>query len=226
MPFVTFKGTSTGSIQREINVVNTQRLLVLEHDSNNDQTLLLHHNNYPLSCIYAVQDKAWMDEKLMIVWVEKVEKVYTKTINRTTLLILDVFRGHMTSKVRRAIELCNTIIVYIPGGYTSKLQTMDVGLNKPFKTAVHDSYTAWFKTNHIAQRHEQQRLQQEHPDNIIPLVKVKQKKHNVSEWIAISWYNNIKIEEIINTWRHIGFINNNEQAINNNNEIENNDNVI
>ena len=31
------------------------------------------------------------------------------------------------------IELLNTILAWIPGGYTWKLQPLDVGLNRPFK---------------------------------------------------------------------------------------------
>jgi hypothetical protein len=34
----------------------------------------------------------------------------------------------------------------VPGGYTSRLQVMDVGLNKPFKDRVRDQYDEWFMT--------------------------------------------------------------------------------
>lgn len=109
-PFVIFKGTENGTIAREINDVNNHRSILLENNNNNELVLRQHQqNDFPISNIYGVQNKAWMDEKLMLFWVERVWKVYTESINRPTLLILDVFRGHMTSKVKRSIELCGTI---------------------------------------------------------------------------------------------------------------------
>jgi hypothetical protein len=55
-----------------------------------------------------------------------------------TMLILDEMSAHMTTDVRNAIAVCDTHLVLIPGGYTSKLQVMDVGFNKPFKNHYRD----------------------------------------------------------------------------------------
>ena len=49
----------------------------------------------------------------------------------------------MTKKVMAAIEDCGSAIDFIPAGYTSKLQTMDVGLNKPFKDYLREKYEEW-----------------------------------------------------------------------------------
>ena len=60
-----------------------------------------------------------------------------------TLLILDSAGAYLTSDVRRALADLNTVLVIIPGGYTSKLQPMDVGANKPWKDRVRGAVEDW-----------------------------------------------------------------------------------
>jgi DDE superfamily endonuclease len=79
-----------------------------------------------------VQDRAWMDEILMLEWIKKVVKPATQH-NRFSYLILDECHSHLTVKVKAAFASCNTELDLILAGYTSRLQLMDVGTNKPFK---------------------------------------------------------------------------------------------
>ena len=53
---------------------------------------------------------------------------------------MDVFTAHMTRKVKEALSNCGTAIEYVPGGFTPKLQVMDVGINKPFKGAYRQQF--------------------------------------------------------------------------------------
>ena len=39
----------------------------------------------------------------------------------------------MTSKVLQALSKLNTTVLFIPAGYTAKLQVLDIGINIPFK---------------------------------------------------------------------------------------------
>jgi DDE superfamily endonuclease len=79
---------------------------------------------------FAVQKSAWMDEEMMLKWIEKVWSLSTLAKRGyMTYLFLDECQSHMTSAVARACQSCNTEINIIPGG---KLQAMDVVLNKPF----------------------------------------------------------------------------------------------
>jgi DDE superfamily endonuclease len=61
--------------------------------------------------------------------------------NKIVYLILDECQSQLTAEVRKAFPDCNTEMDLIPGGYTSRLQPMDVGLNKPFKGYVNDNFT-------------------------------------------------------------------------------------
>jgi transposase-like protein len=125
-PFLIFKGKNnrSGHIKRELNK----------------------KSGLPDQMEYGVQDRAWMDEILMLEWIEKVWRPATQH-NRFSYLILDECRSHLTVKVKAAFASCNTELDLIPAGYTSRLQPMDVGTNKPFKGYVSDSFTDWLIVN-------------------------------------------------------------------------------
>jgi DDE superfamily endonuclease len=62
-------------------------------------------------------------------------------------LILDSFVVHMTSKVREAFSRSKTEIDYVPEGFTSRLQVMDVGVNKSFKIYIRVAFDDWLVAN-------------------------------------------------------------------------------
>src|SRR5215469_12095450 len=63
--------------------------------------------------------------------------------NPKSLLVLDSFRGHITDPVKRRFTEKNTDIAVIPGGCTSKLQPLDVSLNRPFKNNIRKLWADW-----------------------------------------------------------------------------------
>ncbi len=76
---------------------------------------------------------------------------------------------------------------FVLGGYTSKLQVLDVGVNKPFK-------------DYIKQCYEELMVQNFEVRNVSRL--------DVAKWIQEAW-GRVTIETIRNTWSSIGFINTN-----------------
>ena len=50
--------------------------------------------------------------------------------------MLDSFSAHITPAVKKKLKEINTVLVVVPGGCTSKVQPLDVCLNKPFKSYV------------------------------------------------------------------------------------------
>jgi hypothetical protein len=136
-PFLIFKGSTgrSGRIALELRRVATEQ----------ETSTTGECGGFPLSNFYAVQANAWMDTPTMLEWVAKVWKPWTLSKHGApTMLILDEMSAHMTTDVRNAIAECNTHLGLIPGGYTSKLQVMDVGYNKPFKNHYRDFYDEWF----------------------------------------------------------------------------------
>lgn len=90
----------------------------------------------------------------------------------------------MTTAVCAAIADCNTELEIIPGGYTSKLQVMDVSLNKPFKDRVRDQVEDFILNEPIGS---------------------KPTRQIVSHWISRSW-NCIPPLFVQNGWRKAGYL--------------------
>lgn len=176
-PFLIWKGSTgrSGRILVHMKKVAAQQQITLEGS----------FEGFPLSSFYSVQPKAWMDSVRMLEWIEKVWKPWTATKNgKPTLLVMDEFSAHMTTAVRNAIADCGSYYELIPGGYTSKLQAMDVGLNKPFKNHIRDQYDDWC-------------LNRDETTTTKPL------RTDVSQWVHESWHS-IESAVISNTWHHIG----------------------
>ena len=119
-PLMVFKGKPNGRIQRAF-------------------------GTYPVGCFYAVQERAWMDERVMLMWVELVLIPYVETAppGIIPLLFLDSYRCHMMASVVTKINDLGVEVVHIPGGCTSLCQPVDVGVNKPFKNKVRGFWQTW-----------------------------------------------------------------------------------
>jgi hypothetical protein len=100
---------------------------------------------YPPGHHYRCQDNAWMDERVMIAWVDDVLKPYVKNApdHVIPLLILDSYRCHMMASVVTRIQELGVEVKHIPGGCTSLCQPVDVGFNKPFKDRVRRQWMSW-----------------------------------------------------------------------------------
>ena len=81
---------------------------------------------YPPGHFYACQKNAWMDERVMLFWAEKVLKPHVESAPEHVipLLILDSYRCHMMSSVVQAIQEMGVEVTHIPGGCTSLCPSM------------------------------------------------------------------------------------------------------
>ena len=79
---------------------------------------------YPQGIIYACQDNAWMDERVMLMWVDMVLKPYVNTApdDMVPILFLNSYRCHMMNSVVKAIQDLGVEVKHIPGGCTSLCQ--------------------------------------------------------------------------------------------------------
>jgi hypothetical protein len=146
--------------------------------------------NFPPGAHYAVQKNAWMDERVMIMWVEAVLEPYVKTApdGVRPLLFLDSYRCHMMASVVQRVQELGVEVQHIPGGCTGVCQPVDVGIGKPFKNRVANCWEAWMI--------EKGGLNEE---------KTKTpSREEVSEWVIKS-IGSIGTNIIRNSWRHRGF---------------------
>ena len=96
--------------------------------------------NIPAGFIVKTQEKAWMDDDLMKVWVEDIwiKHVGAERQKRldSKIRTFDAFAAHLTDDVESQLLEAKTDTLAIPAGCTSKCQPMDVCLNKPFKAIL------------------------------------------------------------------------------------------
>jgi hypothetical protein len=97
--------------------------------------------NYPRGIVYACQEKAWMDERVILMWLESVLQPYVSKAPEhiVPILFLDSYRCHMMSSVVNKIHELGVI----PGGCTDHCQPVDIGVNKPFKDRIREQWVSW-----------------------------------------------------------------------------------
>ncbi len=88
---------------------------------------------------------------------------------------------HETAAIKEALGNHGTKVLYIPRGFTSLLQVLDFGVNKPFKHYMNQQFETFMLSN---------------GQNIERL--------HIIRWVIGSW-ERIKTETITNTWRSIGY---------------------
>lgn len=157
-PFIIFKGKSNGRISRE----------------------WTGETSFPSDCMYAVQEKAWIDEKTFLEWVHKVWSPFTFR-KKSSYLLMDECTVHLMGSCLHAIQNCGTEIDFIVRGYTSKLQVCDVGVNKPFKDYVKQHYEHFMIVENGR----------------------KAKRIDVANWISKAW-SKINADSIVHTWKSVG----------------------
>ena len=128
-PVVIFKGKKGGRIKREF-------------------------TRYNPGAFYAVQEKAWMDEKVMQFWIDKILKPYLQTAPQGVrpLLLLDSYRCHHMKSILENLSDAGTQTKHIPGGCTGFCQPIDVGVTKPLKDRVRHSWEDWIMAQGITTR--------------------------------------------------------------------------
>lgn len=90
---------------------------------------------------------------------------------------------HLKADCTSPIQECGTSIDYILAGYTSKLQVMDVGLNKPFKDYLRECFEL--------------RMMRDATSTV--------SREDVSKWVERAW-GRITEQQIINTWNKVGIV--------------------
>jgi len=81
------------------------------------------------------------------------------------------FKAHVTESTKRLDTKLKTHLAVIPGGLTSRLQPLDVSVNKSFKGFMHEEWAKWTEapTHHVT-----------------PAGRVKRPSiSNVYEWVKI-----------------------------------------
>jgi DDE superfamily endonuclease. len=148
-------------------------------------------NNFPVGGHYKVQDNAWMDERLMLVWVEEVLRPWAEEApdGIVPFLLLNSYRCHMADAVKRLMDEIGVEYQYIPGGSTGLCQPVDVGINKPFKDRMIRKWEQFLMDD----REEEVRGKIPSPSREV-----------LSQWVIDS-LNNMDAQLVKNAWNGPGF---------------------
>ena len=99
----------------------------------------------------------------MLEWINLVWKPATE--GKRALLFQDSFSAHVTNAVKKRFKEINTVPIIIPVGYTSKIQSLNVSPNKPFKAFARTHWSDYIMT--------QADRQQKNQPNHVPLPEVR-----------------------------------------------------
>ena len=84
------------------------------------------------------------DGDLMKKWIIQIWIKHTQ--HRKALLVMDSFHAHCAEDIQELLASANSEVAFIPGGCTSKLQPLDVSLNKPFKAICRKSFSTFCRS--------------------------------------------------------------------------------
>ena len=86
------------------------------------------------------QEKAWCNQEIMKEWIStKWANPFKIPIGQNCdgkILIADVHRAQQTDSVKKLLKKHKTSLLNVPLGCTSRVQVVDVLINKPFKDEV------------------------------------------------------------------------------------------
>nr|AHN53440.1 DDE superfamily endonuclease [Nuttalliella namaqua] len=147
----------------------------------------------PRGVVVHIHDKGWMDENGMRLWIDKVwSKRPGGLLKKSSLLVLDQFRAHITETTKKNFKEVKTQIAVIPGGLTSQLQPLDVAINKPFKVLMREEWNTWMAAgNH----------------DLTPTGRMKRPTiTQVCEWVKRSW-DSVKEDIVVKSFKKCGISN-------------------
>ena len=159
-PYIIFKGARNGKIAKKL-------------------------TKFPKTMAYACQPKAWMDEKCMLDWVDRVLKPHLNQAPSWVkpLLFLDAYRCHMMTSVVGSIQNLGCQVEHIPAGCTCVGQPVDVGFNKPLESEMRDLFESWMMADLI------------HNQYIKPPT-----RRQIVDWLAES-LGKMRTQTVRNAWR-------------------------
>ena len=108
--------------------------------------------DFPNTFHVTQNEKHWANETTVLQFLDHIIIPYVKDIrgslaapDQRALLIFDVFRGHMTAKVKEKLNINNIGFVLVPPNLTNLFQPLDVSVNKASKTVIKNCYSKFYR---------------------------------------------------------------------------------
>ncbi|CAI7814221.1 unnamed protein product [Closterium sp. NIES-54] len=105
--------------------------------------------DFPADVAMACYENGWMDSPGVVRWLEEGVKPFLKPRfgrhAKSSMLVLDSYRGHLTEEVKEKLHEMKCVPAIIPSGCTAEVQPLNVYINKSFKASVRQQYQRWFE---------------------------------------------------------------------------------
>uniref|UniRef100_K7G368 DDE-1 domain-containing protein n=1 Tax=Pelodiscus sinensis TaxID=13735 RepID=K7G368_PELSI len=99
---------------------------------------------FPKTVYVRVHPKGWIDEALMLDWLQTVgAKRPGGLMRKWSVIVLDAFHCHRMPSIKKMLQHDKTDLAIIPGGMTKMLQPLDVIVNMPMKDALCRKWNTW-----------------------------------------------------------------------------------
>ncbi|CAI7771391.1 unnamed protein product [Closterium sp. NIES-54] len=99
--------------------------------------------------VVSCHENGWMDANGVIQWLEECVKPFLKPgfgrHARSSMVVLDSYRDHLTEAVKEKFRELNCVPAIIPSGCTAEVQPLDVSINNSFKVSVRQQYQKRFQ---------------------------------------------------------------------------------
>ena len=104
--------------------------------------------------------KHWSTENTMVAYIENIIVPYVEKVRddlgdpeKAALVVMDNFKGQVTSKVTALLECHNIHSCILPSNTTDVMQPMDISVNKPAKAFLKNKFEAWYASEVMKQFH-------------------------------------------------------------------------
>ncbi|CAI7770662.1 unnamed protein product, partial [Closterium sp. NIES-54] len=105
--------------------------------------------DFPADVAVACHENGWMDSPGIVRWLEEGVKPFLKPRfgrhAKSSMLVLDSYRGHLTEEVKEKLREMNCVPTIILSCCTAEVQPLDVCINKSLKASVRQQYQRWFE---------------------------------------------------------------------------------
>lgn len=165
--------------------------------------------NFPKGVEIRACTKGWMNEEMMISWINTVYRRRKGAFfKQSALLIMDSMRAHINDNVKRVCKSAKAQLSIIPGGLTKILQPLDVGVNKSFKSKVRTLWEKWMAEG-------------EH--DYTTSGKMRRASYaKICEWIKEAW-EEVSVKTIINSFKKAKIIDKNDYSSDGESSVSEND---
>lgn len=149
-------------------------------------------NNYKNHLIIRHNSVGWIKEDLYKDWIDRILLNLKVSEEYTLALVVDQCKVHLKESIKKYLKQNNINYFFIPSGCTGLLQPLDVCINKPFKDAIRNQFSEWFKVYGSTQENKTNNGYLRPPSF-----------ENVSKWVLTAW-NNIENELVKKSFQYCG----------------------